>query len=222
MFWIGLTLLGIVVLVILLVLVTDGRYFGKGLMLFVYDHVGPKVFGAHRESGTWHRLIDKLDLRGDERVLDVGTAVGDLPLTLASMPSFRGQVVGVDWSQRMVTTASEEAKQRGLERRVAFQVADLRQGLPCGDGEFDVVICLGLLETLPSPERALQELRRVLMPDGTMVLSLYSSGLWSKVSALSLAWYEKHLAALGLERVETVPCRRSQDAVIAWPRKPAH
>lgn len=219
MFWIGIILFGIAGLVILFVLITDGRYFGKGLMLFVYDHVGPTIFGAHSESSTWHQLIDRLELRGDERVLDVGTVVGDLPLTLASMPGFRGRVVGVDWSQRMIATANKEAKLRGLERRVTFQLADLRHGLPYDDREFDVVICLGLIETLPSPERTLRELRPVLIPDGIMVLSLYSRGLWSKVSPLSLEWYKQHLSALGLETVETTRCRRSQDVVIARSRK---
>jgi hypothetical protein len=63
------------------------------------------------------------------------------------------------------------------------------------------------------------ELRRVLAPTGMMVLSLYSRGLSSRIAALSLDWYERHLLPLGLGNVEVARCRRSQDVVIA--RAPA-
>jgi ubiquinone/menaquinone biosynthesis C-methylase UbiE len=142
-------------------------------------------------------------------------------MTLVSMPGFRGQAIGIDWSERMAATATEEAQRRGLGGRVEFRTVDIREGLPFGDGEFDVVFCLGLLETLPRPERVLKELRRVLTRNGKgiMVLSLYRQGWSSKVAALSLEWYERHLAALWLGEVEVAPCRRNQDVVIARPRK---
>ena len=88
-------------------------------------------------------------------MLDVGTAVGHLPLTLAARPGFRGSVTGVDWSRRMVERARAEAHRRGLEGRVDFQVADLRAGLPFADGAFDVVVCLGVLEAQPRTDRVL-------------------------------------------------------------------
>lgn len=213
--WMILIILGIAGLVVLFVVLTDAHYFGKRLMWWVYDRAGPAMFGAQSEAEQWRRLIGKLGLRGDERVLDVGTAVGDLPLTLAGMPGFRGQVFGVDWSQRMMATATEEAKRRGFPGRVEFQVVDVRSGLPFGDRAFDVVFCLGLLETLPRPEQILSELRRVLVPHGIMVLSLYRQGWSSRIVALSLEWYERHLSALGLGGVEVASCRRSQDVVIA-------
>ena len=102
--WGILVILGTAGLAVLFVMLTDGRYFGKGLMRWVYDRVGPAMFAARSEAEQWRRLVQKLRLGGDERILDVGTAVGDLPLTLAAMPGFRGQVVGVDWSQKMIAT----------------------------------------------------------------------------------------------------------------------
>ena len=213
--WMILIIVGMAGLVVLFVVLTDGRYFGKGLMQWVYDHAGPVMFAARSEAERWRTLIEKLQLRGDEKVLDVGTAVGDLPLTLTAMPSFRGQAVGVDWSQRMIATAQAEAKRRELDGRVKFQVADIREGLPFGDREFDVVFCFGLLETMPRPEQILRELGRVLVPNGIMVLSLYRQGGSSRIVTLRLEWYEEHLAALGLGEVEVAPCRRSQDVMIA-------
>jgi ubiquinone/menaquinone biosynthesis C-methylase UbiE len=217
--WMTVVVLGIPGLVALFVVLTDGRYFGKELMHWVYDRLGPSMFGARSEAEKWRQLIEKLRLRGDERVLDVGTAVGDLPLTLVVTPGFRGQAVGVDWSERMIVSAREEAKRRGLESRVKFQVVDVREGLPFGDKEFDVVFCFGLLETLPQPERILKELGRVLEPEGIMVLSLYRSGWSSRIVALSLEWYEQNLSALGMGEIQVASCRRSQDVVIGRSRQ---
>jgi ubiquinone/menaquinone biosynthesis C-methylase UbiE len=199
------------------VLLTEGRYFGKRLIYWVYDLIGPAAFSSRSEAGRWRPLIEAVVVRGDERVLDVGTAVGDLPLTIAATHGFQGQVTGVDWSPRMIEKAREEAERRGLDGRLRFQAVDIRKGLPFDVGAFDVVCCLGLLETLPGPERVLDELRRVLKQDGAMALSLYR-GMSASSVALSLAWYERHLGALGLDEVSVVPCRRHHDVVIARPR----
>ena len=128
---------------------------------------------------------------------DVGTAVGDLPLTLALLPDFRGRVVGVDWSPRMMGVAGREAQRQGLDDQIQFGVVDVRGALPFAGAAFDLVFCLGLLETLPYPESVLSEFKRVLKPDGRLVLSLYRGwAAWN--TALSLEWYAQHLASLGM------------------------
>ena len=201
-------------MVILFVLLTDGRYFGKRLMYWVYDHVGLAVFSARSEGDQWRSLAESMGLQGNESVLDVGTATGDLPLSIASLSGFQGRIVGVDWSPQMIRRAREEADRRGLEDRVQFEVVDVREGLPFDGGEFDAIICLGLLETLPKPEKVLAELRRVLRVGGVMALSLYQ-GWASKSVALSLEWYESHLGLLGVDKIEVVPCRGHHDVIIA-------
>jgi ubiquinone/menaquinone biosynthesis C-methylase UbiE len=205
---------GIASLAFAFVLVTDGRYFGKGLTHWIYDRLGPSIFGLRSETDRWRALVDRLSLRGDERVLDVGTAIGDLALSFAAMPEFRGHVLGIDWSPRMIAVATEAANRRGLEGKVRFEVVDVREGVPFEEDSCDLVFCLGLLETLPQPESLLAELRRLLAPGGRMVLSLYRG--WASAGAsLSLGWYRRHLVALGLGDLEVLPCRRNQDVVVA-------
>jgi ubiquinone/menaquinone biosynthesis C-methylase UbiE len=211
---IGLVAAGFAALALVFVLVTDGRYFGKGLTCWVYNRFGPSIFGLQSETERWHTLADRLLIRKDERILDVGTAIGDLALSLASVPGFCGQVVGLDWSPRMIAAATEAADRRGLEEKARFQVVDLREGLPFEQATFDLVFCLGLLETLPHPETILDELCRMLAPEGRIILSLYRG--WSATGAtLSLGWYRRHLAAAGLDGIQVLPCRRTQDVVVA-------
>jgi len=201
-------------LLLAFVLLTEGRYFGKGVVRWIYDRFGPAIFGAHSEAGRWRRLAERLDLRGDEVILDVGTAVGDLPLALAHLPDFRGRIVGVDWSPRMMVAAGREARRQGIDGQVQFGVVDVRWALPFAGAAFDLVFCLGLLETLPHPEPVLREFKRVLKPGGRLVLSLYRGwAAWN--TALSLEWYAQHLAPLSMCDLEVVPCRSSQDVIIA-------
>lgn len=196
---------------VLFVLLTDGRYFGKRLMRWVYDRLGPMVFSVRSETQQWRELARSIGLNGNEHILDVGTATGDLPLSIAGMSDFRGLAVGVDWSPRMIDSAQQEAKDLGVDAYTQFDVVDVRAGLPFESAAFDAVFCLGLLETLPAPERLLDELVRVLKVNGTMVLSLYR-GVSSKGAALSLDWYGEHLGVL---EFEVIPFRRHHDVVIA-------
>jgi SAM-dependent methyltransferase len=53
---------------------------------------------------------------------------------------------------------------------IRFEVADLR-ALPFGDDEFDLVVCLEVIEHIEGQESAIEELRRVLAPGGLLVVS---------------------------------------------------
>jgi arsenite methyltransferase len=119
------------------------------------------------------RLLDELDLRGDEDVLDVGCGRGLLLLGAAKrLP--RGRAVGIDvWSdtdrsdnRRSATLANAEAE--GVADRVEVLDGDMRS-LPFADASFDVVVSSLAIHNLPDEdgrERACFEIARVLRPGG--------------------------------------------------------
>ena len=74
---------------------------------------------------------------------------------------------GVDLSDAMIA----EARRRVRDRRARFEVADI-QDLPYPNQSFDVVLALGVLEYVPDLDRAIDEIARVLRPDGTYVFSM--------------------------------------------------
>ncbi|GIK66569.1 MAG: hypothetical protein BroJett018_43630 [Chloroflexota bacterium] len=216
MIWGILGIVGFLIGGFLFILMTDGRYFGKQLMYRVYNRIGPAAFGSRSEARDWQNLLTSLHLRGDEKILDVGTAVGDLPLTIAAQADFHGHVSGIDWSPRMMEAANVETEKRGLSARVDFRVVDVRQPLPFDGNSFDVIFYFGVIETLPNPQVLLEELSRLLKPYGILALSLYKGWLsWS--AALDLKWYQTHLADLGrpLQEIQILPFRNSQDVVVA-------
>jgi SAM-dependent methyltransferase len=110
-------------------------------------------------------IADWIGLRGDERVLDVGCASGTLTSSWADLA---GDVVGIDFSHKLVAAASEL---HGSER-LRFEVAEAAV-LPFADASFDCVVCFNMLLSLPDHDyvaRTLAEIARVAAPNARIVL----------------------------------------------------
>jgi SAM-dependent methyltransferase len=118
----------------------------------------------------WQSLLDRLLPPGDgQRALDVGTGRGHFARYLARL-GYR--VTAVDLSAQMVKAAQTTARRSRLEIDVQQQDAE---ALSFADDRFDVVVSRNLLWTLPDPQRALSDWRRVLRPGGHL---LVSDGFW--------------------------------------------
>ena len=73
---------------------------------------------------------------------------------------------------------SEENVRKAAELGLEVRLADASAPLPVGDGEYDCVVCLELLEHLPAPLTLLGELRRVLRAEGRLVVSVPNPYSW--------------------------------------------
>ena len=99
------------------------------------------------------------------KVLDVGCGTGDMAARLAE----RGyEVWGVDIAEPMIRYASHRHKS------CRFRVGDA-ESIPFEDDTFDAVVCLGVIEYLADDAPALSEIRRVLKPGGSAVVSTPSA-----------------------------------------------
>ncbi len=101
-------------------------------------------------------------------VLDVGTGTARLARALLFQPHFRGRVVGVDLSRRMLEHGVRLTRPHA--GRVTFIWQDA-QALPFQDGTFDAVTCLEMIEFTPHPQAVLAELVRVLRPGGVLLVT---------------------------------------------------
>jgi arsenite methyltransferase len=105
-------------------------------------------------------------LRSGERVVDVGCGAGLDSLIAAKKVGPEGHVIGVDMTPSMLQKAREAAKEVGLEN-VEFREGYAEE-LPIVDGWADVVISNGVLNLMPDKSAALEEMSRVLKPDGRL------------------------------------------------------
>jgi ubiquinone/menaquinone biosynthesis C-methylase UbiE len=101
--------------------------------------------------------------RAGGKVLEVAIGTG---LNIASYPP-DVRLTGVDLSPAMLQIARRRADDLGRS-------VDLREGdaheLPFEDSSFDTVVCTFSLCNIPDVERAVTEMKRVLRPDGKLVL----------------------------------------------------
>ena len=102
-----------------------------------------------------------LDLRGDERVLDIGCGNGKNTGEIAARVP-QGSVVGLDFSANMVAFAASQYAASHLN--LTFQVAHARH-LPFA-AEFDLVVSFNALHWVPEQELALRSIHAALKPEG--------------------------------------------------------
>jgi arsenite methyltransferase len=123
------------------------------------------------------KLMDLVNLRGDETVLDVGCGRG-LLLIAAAKRLPRGKAVGIDLWQAAdlsgnrpeATLANAEAE--GVAERVEVKTGDMQQ-MPFPDGTFDVAVASMAIHNIPSAAgraKAIREISRVLKPGGRVAL----------------------------------------------------
>ena len=113
----------------------------------------------------WHRYLWARAVCGGKRVLDVASGEGYGSFLLAGVARL---VVGVDVSPAAVEHSRSEYSAENLEFLVGRAEA-----LPTGPAAFDVVVSFETIEHLGEPEqsRFLAEVKRVLVPGGTLVVS---------------------------------------------------
>jgi 2-polyprenyl-3-methyl-5-hydroxy-6-metoxy-1,4-benzoquinol methylase len=132
--------------------------------------VHPERFDPEREPrkliAAEHRLryLWASQVAAGKDVLDAGCGLGYGAGILAAAEASR--VCGVDADPEAI----EEARQRVPELAEALSRGDIRE-LRFDDRSFDLVVCFETIEHVEEPDRALFELRRVLRPDGLLLVS---------------------------------------------------
>ena len=109
------------------------------------------------------------DLQSKERVLDIGSGPGKNCLQAAEEVGEKGQVVGLDISEDMITAADKEARKQEIEN-IKFVVGDAEK-IPFDDQYFDVVISDCVLNLVPDKKKAFKEINRVLKQGGRIAIS---------------------------------------------------
>lgn len=106
------------------------------------------------------RLLERLGLKSDDRVLDVGCGTGRLACWIAEHVGAAGRVVGIDPLAERVAIARTRAV------GVQFEVGQAEDLGAFAAESFDVVCLSAVLHWIADKPKALTEIRRVLRPGG--------------------------------------------------------
>jgi SAM-dependent methyltransferase len=114
----------------------------------------------------------KYDLKG-KRVLDLGCGIGDLAFTLAERGA---QVIGIDIEADKMQRANDIARKWGFSPdTLQFIAGDATRVEEMNLGQFDAIFCIALLEHVQDDIGLLQQIQRLLAPEGIFVLEVPSA-----------------------------------------------
>lgn len=130
----------------------------------------------------WGRgVVDRLPLRGTERVLDAGCGTGrDAAALRERHPGVH--LVALDGSQQMLDAARGRLG-NGPQARVTYVQADLQQPLPLEVGIVDAVMSVAAFHWVEDHDGLFTHLAAVLRPGGRLVSDCGGRGNVAAVSA---------------------------------------
>ncbi len=125
---------------------------------FIHKYI---LFFLNPYKNTRHEIVKKMLPKG-ETYLDIGCWTGDSTIFYGVFEKFK-KVIAVEISQE----AAKEARKKGID----VFICDLNsQNLPFSDNTFDCITCIDVIEHLIEPYHILQEIKRVLRPEGTFII----------------------------------------------------
>src|SRR5271156_4321702 len=119
-------------------------------------------------QATWlaaptERLFRDAGIGPGQRVLDLGSGVGDVSLIVARLVGPSGEVVGIERDERSIARATARMAEAGL-RNVSFTQSDAAQLPHCKS--FDAAVGRYILCFLPDPVAVLRSLSQLVRPGG--------------------------------------------------------
>lgn len=112
--------------------------------------------------------VDKKFFIG-KTVLDAGCGNGRHAIFASKYGAKR--VVGLDLSKEVVNVAKENTKELKAVEIIQGNISSLPNKLA---GQFDIVLCIGVLHHLPSPQKGFEQLIKTIKHNGTILIWVYS------------------------------------------------
>jgi len=155
----------------------------------VYDLMNAVMtVGMHER---WReRAADLAELEPGQRALDVATGTGDLAIELRRRVGPDGEVVGIDFAERMLELARAKAPDVRFETGNALE-------LPFEDGEFDAVTVGFGARNFSDLGRGLAEMTRVARPGGRVVVLEITTPQRPPLSTFFSLWFDRFVPRLG-------------------------
>jgi SAM-dependent methyltransferase len=154
------------------------------------------------------RLFRDAGIGPGQRVLDIGSGVGDVAMLVGRLVGPSGEVVGVDRDASVLAKAKARVAEAGLQnvRFTESDVGEVAKGI-----QFDAVVGRLILEFLPDPGTVVRSLSQLIAPGGVLVvqdacwaplLQLTAHlPLWAACASLIHRSFERSGANMDMEQV---------------------
>ena len=136
------------------------------------------IWQAERFGPLTERLFREAGIGPGQRVLDIGSGVGDVALLVARLVGSSGGVVGIERDQRSIARARSRSKEAGLGN-VEFVQCDVSQ-IPTSE-RFDAAVGRFILMWLPDPVSVVRSVAQRVRPGGAIA---FQEPYWAPLLAL--------------------------------------
>lgn len=133
------------------------------------------------EINDW--ILNKLNLKVGENVLDIGCGNGKQLIEYAKIIKPCGRATGIDISEDLLKEARERIKSEQLTNVNLYKLSADDQ-LPYEDNIFDVVSCCFSIYYYADIKRTLNEIHRILMPEGRFFVAAPTRNNISELNSL--------------------------------------
>lgn len=120
--------------------------------------------GLRRRSHPPQRVIDALDVKATDAVLDFGCGPGFYTIPFAKTAR---DVVAIDIQPMMLQKMSKYAERNRVKIRA---LQSNGESIPLPDGSFDIIFLSGVYHEIPNKGAVLTELKRLLKPEGRIII----------------------------------------------------
>ena len=134
---------------------------------------------ARRLAPVTERFFREAGISPGQRILDLGSGVGDVAMLLSRLVGPSGEVVGIERDARSINRARSRAAEAGLHN-LTFAQTDIAQF--SSDAPFDGVVGRFILQFLPDPVGVLRSLSEKVRPGGIIA---FQEGSWAPFVLLS-------------------------------------
>lgn len=135
-------------------------------------------------------ILSEIAKKEPKNLLETGCGRGFYMHSCTFFPSLQ-EIHGIDVNDKYLAVAKKHIK----DKRVKLRNASIYE-LPYPDKSFDVIICTEVLEHLTDDIGALKELKRVLKPNGVMLISVPNEKfpfLWDPLNWLLMKLFNTHI-----------------------------
>jgi len=153
---------------------SDSSQTKKEQVTKMFDTISKEYDGLNRiitfgVDIKWRKNVIKIIANTQpKKILDIASGTGDLAI-MAAKNTAAEEIIGADISEGMLAIGSKKIKKENLENRVKMQVAD-SENLPYESDYFDAITVAFGVRNFENLDKGIQEINRVLKPDGIFVV----------------------------------------------------
>lgn len=118
------------------------------------------------------KAINQLKSHNPQMILDVATGTADVAIEMSKRLS-PTKIVGLDISKEMLEVGKKKINKRNLQNVIELEEGD-SENLPFKDNTFDAITVAFGVRNFENLEQGLQEMKRVLKPNGRLVILEFS------------------------------------------------